>query len=62
MLLNEFLKEHKKVAEDQRSIIELKEELQAVTRQLRDQAVQIQKMSSQVEIIKPAAQVVLNNP
>src|SRR5438874_12899643 len=62
MLLNEFLKEHKKVEEQQTTIVELKEELRVVTRQLREQAAQIQKMSAKVEILNPGAKVVLNNP
>jgi trimeric autotransporter adhesin len=48
MLLNEFLKEHEKV--------------QKLEAQLKEQAVQIQKVSAQLEVNKPAAKVVLSNP
>ena len=58
MLLNEFLKEHRKVED-------LKKDFQAtvaqLTAQLREQAAQIQKVSAQLEASKPAPQVV-NNP
>jgi hypothetical protein len=68
MLLNEFLKEHKKVEEQQSSIAELKstvtlqqKEMQILTAQLTEQAAQIQKVSAQLEVSKPAPQTVLNN-
>jgi arginine/lysine/ornithine decarboxylase len=58
MLLNEFLKEHRKVEE-------LTKNFQAtvarLTARLDEQAAQIQKVSAQLEASKPAAQVVLNN-
>ena len=58
MLLNEFLKEHRKVEE-------LTKDFQAtvaqLTARLDDQATQIQKVSAQLEARKPAPQVV-NNP
>jgi uncharacterized coiled-coil protein SlyX len=73
MLLNEFLKEHKKVEEQQASIAELKS---TVTQQKKDfqataahQQEQIealtaglQKVSAQLEVSKPAPQVVTNKP
>jgi len=62
MLLNEFLKEHKKVEEQQASIGELKNEVQTVVAQLKEQAAQIQKVSAQLEVNKPAAKVVVNKP
>jgi uncharacterized coiled-coil protein SlyX len=75
MLLNEFLKEHKKVEERQARIADLnstvaKQEatiaqqqkaMEAVTARLNEQAAQIQKVSAQLEASKPALQVV-NNP
>ncbi len=68
MMLNEFLKEHKKVEEQQASIADLKstvalqqKEMQVLTAQLKEQAAQIQKVSAQLETSKPAPQVV-NNP
>jgi hypothetical protein len=67
MLLNEFLKEHKKVDEQQASIADLKstvalqqKEMQVLTAQLKEQAAQIQKVSAQVEASKPAPKVVAN--
>jgi hypothetical protein len=62
MLLNEFLKEHKKVEAQQATISELKNEVQTVVAQLKEQASQIQKVSAQVEMSKPAPQVVVNKP
>jgi len=62
MLLNEFLKEHKKVEAQQASISELKSEMQTMVAQLKEQAAQIQKVSAQVEMSKPAPQVVVNKP
>ena len=62
MLLNEFLKEHKKVEEQQASISQLKSEMQTMVAQLKEQAAQIQKVSAQLEVNKPAPQVVVNKP
>ena len=69
MMLNEFLKEHKKVEEQQASIADLKstvalqqKEMQVLTAQLKEQAGQIQKVSAQLEVNKPAPQVVANKP
>jgi len=54
MLLNEFLKEHRRMEEQDKRIEEL-------TAQLKQQAAQIQKVSAQLQASKPAPQVV-NNP
>ena len=62
MLLNEFLKEHKRVEEQQASISQLKGEMQTMVAQLKEQATQIQKVSAQVQVNKPAPQVVVNKP
>jgi hypothetical protein len=68
MLLNEFIKEHgtvqelKATAEKQQATIALQEgQIKALTASLREQAVQIQKVSALLEASKPAPQVV-NNP
>ena len=75
MLLNEFLKEHRKVEEQEASITQLKSTvakqeatiaqqqrgMDAVTARLNEQAAQIQKVTAQLEASKPAPQVV-NNP
>lgn len=55
MLLNEFLKEH-------RTVEELKKELAMHTATVKEQAAQIQKVSAQFEMSKPAAEVVVNKP
>ena len=67
MLLNEFLKEHKKVGEQQATIGELKSTvaqqqkgMEVLTTQLREQAARIQKVSARLEMSKPAPQVVVN--
>jgi hypothetical protein len=72
MLLNEFLKEHHTVQEQQATITQLestvaeqKKDFQAtvaqLTARLDEQASQIQRVSTQLEASKPAPQVV-NNP
>lgn len=67
MLLNEFLKEHQKVEEQQASITELKSTvalqqkgMEVLTAQLKEQAAQIQKVSAQLQTSKPAPKVVVN--
>src|SRR4029453_2391215 len=55
MLLNEFLKEHKKVEK-------LEATLEAVNARLQEQATQIQKLTAQVDATKPLPHWVLNNP
>jgi septal ring factor EnvC (AmiA/AmiB activator) len=68
-LLNEFLKGHRrveeqqaKVEEQQATIAELKSTVGQLTVQLKEQAAQIQKVSAQLEVSKPAPQVVVNKP
>jgi ribosomal protein S24E len=65
MLLNEFLKEHRKVEEQQATITQLKKDFGAtisqLTARLDEQAAQIQKVNAQLEASRPAPQVV-NNP
>ena len=72
MLLNEVLKEHKKVEAQQTNITQLNSKMasqaaiiaqqqkgmEALTAQLKEQAAQIQKVSAQLEFSKPAPQVV----
>ena len=55
MLLNEFLKEHKRVEK-------LEATLEAVNARLQEQAAQIQKVTAQVDAKKPLPHLVLNNP
>jgi uncharacterized coiled-coil protein SlyX len=76
MLLNEFLKEHKKVEEQQTNMAQLNSEvanqaaiiaqqqkgMEVLTAQLKEQAAQIQKVSAQIEVSRPATKVTVNNP
>jgi uncharacterized coiled-coil protein SlyX len=76
MLLNEFLKEHRKVeaqqskiAKQAATIAELKSTvaqqqkgMEVLGAQLEEQAAQIQKVSAQLETSREAANVVVNNP
>jgi hypothetical protein len=60
MLLNEFLKEHRKVQELEATVAQQRKGMDVVTAQLNEQAAQIQKVSAQVEMSKPAPRTVLN--
>ena len=64
MLLNEFLKEHRKVEElkndFQATAAQQQKEICALTAQLKEQAARIQKVSAQLQVIKPAPKVVNN--
>jgi hypothetical protein len=69
MLLNEFLKEHKKVQAHQATITELKSivalqqrGMKVLAAHLKEQATRIQKVSARLETSKPKTRVVLNNP
>jgi hypothetical protein len=75
MLLNEFLKEHRKVEEQQATIAEVKstavkqatiiaqqqKDIAALTTALKKQAAQIQQVSDQLRTQTPAARVVAND-
>jgi endosialidase-like protein len=61
MLLNEFLKEHKAVQEQGATVAELKKQIATLVATVKEQASQIQKVSAQIEVTKPAPQTVLNN-
>jgi hypothetical protein len=61
MLLNEFLKEHRKNEEQQATIAQLKSGMEALTATVKEQAEQIQKVSAQLEVSKATPRVV-NNP
>jgi uncharacterized coiled-coil protein SlyX len=67
MVLNEFLKEHKKLEAQQATITELKSTvaqqqkgMEILTARLKEQAAQIQKVTAQIEIRKSAPQIVIN--
>jgi hypothetical protein len=68
MLLNEFLKEHRKVEEQQATISQLKSTvaqqqkgMEVFAATLKEQASQIQKVGDQLELSKPAPRTVSNN-
>ena len=54
MLLNEFLKEHRKVEK-------LEAALDTVRKRLNEQEARIQKVSAEVEVSEPAAKTALNS-
>ena len=69
----EFLKEHRKVEELQATVAHQRKDFQAaiaherkemetVVAQLKEQAAQIQKVSAQLEMSKPAPSLVVNQP
>ncbi len=58
MLLNEFLKEHRKNEEQQATIAQLKSGMEALTATVKEQAAQVQKVSAQLEASRPTPQVV----
>src|SRR6266571_1740520 len=69
MLLNEFLKEHRKVEtqsrkiqEQETTITQLKKEMETVVARLKEQDSRIQKVSAQIELDRPAPRTVLNKP
>ena len=72
MLLNEFLKEHRKVEalqasfaqqqkESRSTAAQQQNEIKALAATVKEQAAQIQKVSAQLEANKPAPQVVVND-
>ena len=50
MLLNEFLKEHRKIEELEAVAAEQRKELQTVVSRLNEQALEIQKVSQQLQV------------
>jgi uncharacterized coiled-coil protein SlyX len=68
MLLNEFLKEHRKVEEQEATINQLKsmmaeqrKDFQVLAASLKEQALQIQKVSDRLELSRTAPRVVADN-
>jgi len=65
MLLNEFLKEHRKVEEQEASITQLKQDFQSKLAEQQNQIKALisglEKVSNQLELSKPAPQIVRNN-
>ena len=61
MLLNEFLKEHRKVEEQQATISQLKKEMETVVARLKEHDSQIQRVRNQAQMNRPDARVVVSN-
>ena len=76
MLLNEFLKEHRKAEEFSSTVVtklatiadlkstgvEQQKEMNAMPAQIEAQRALIQKVSEKIEVSKPAPRVAVNNP
>ena len=62
MLLNEFLKEHRKNEEQQATIAQLKKEMETVAARLKEDDSRIQAVSARIEVSKAVEQTALNNP
>ena len=72
MLLNEFLKEHKKVEQLKATVAQQRNGMEVLATQLKEQTMQIQKVAAQIEMSKfatgrirrggPASRVVANKP
>jgi hypothetical protein len=58
MLLNEFLKEHKAFLEEKRKVQRLESALDAVNLRLKQQEAKIERVNAQIEMNRPAPQVV----
>jgi hypothetical protein len=61
MLLNEFLKEHRKVESLEKAMAEQQKDNAAMRAMLKEQAAQIQKVSAELELSKTAPQTVKNS-
>jgi Chaperone of endosialidase len=62
LLLNEFLKEHRKSEQDRATIGDLKKQIATLTATIKQQAAQIEKVSAQVQVSSHAGKVVANKP
>ena len=66
MLLNEFLKEHRKNEEQEATIVRQRKHFEAALAQQQKQiealTVGLRRVSAQLEVNKPAPQVVVNKP
>jgi len=61
MLLNEFLKEHRRVEELRAAMAQQRKDFEAVVARLNAQEARIQKVSAQVEARKPRSQMLAEN-
>jgi hypothetical protein len=57
MLLNEFLKEHRKVQELEATVDQQQKEMKVLTTQFKEQATRIEKVVAQLEVSKPGTQM-----
>ncbi len=62
MMLNELIKEHRKVEQLQATVAQQQKGMEVLTAQFKEQVSQIQKVSAQLEVNKPTQKVVLSNP
>ena len=62
MLLNEFLKEHKKVEQQEATITQLRKDMATVVAHAKQQDAQIQKVSARIEMSKPTPRMAVRNP
>ena len=66
MLLNEFLKEHRKVEGQEATITQLKQDFQSKLveqqKQIKALTTGLEKVNNQLELNKPAPQMAVNNP
>ena len=60
MLLNEFLKEHGKVEQLERTAAQQAKEIQDLRAALKDQTAQIEKITGQFQTSRPNPQVIVN--
>src|SRR5262249_13627508 len=61
MLLNEFLKEHRKVESLKKAMADQRQENAAMRAMLKEQTAQIEKVSAQLEMAKPAQRTIASN-
>jgi hypothetical protein len=61
MLLNEFLKEHKKVEVQQATIVELKSEMKTLAATVHEQALELRDVKTQIQINNSANRVIAHN-
>ena len=61
-MLDESLKQQKRIAELETTVDRQQKGMEVLTAQLKEQATQIQKVSAQLEVSKPAPQIATNKP
>ncbi|HEX4707664.1 MAG TPA: tail fiber domain-containing protein [Candidatus Angelobacter sp.] len=62
MLLNEFLKAHRKNEEQEATIAQLKNEMETIVARLKEHDSKLQRVSAQIELSEAVGQAALNNP